>query len=101
MISKVRLAASFLTVIPVDGNSASAHDVMGSFGWFPLIGFMIGASLAGADYLLAFFISDAVRPILIVLALTTISGAVHLDGLADTADALAAGRDRVRALEIL
>jgi len=30
-----------------------------------------------------------------------ITGAVHLDGLADTADALGAGRDRERALDIL
>src|SRR5258708_35287515 len=41
------------------------------------------------------------RSVLVVLSLTVITGAVHLDGLADTADALGAGRDRERALEIL
>jgi adenosylcobinamide-GDP ribazoletransferase len=39
--------------------------------------------------------------VLIVLTLTLLTGAVHLDGLADTADALGAGRDRERALRIL
>ena len=38
---------------------------------------------------------------LIILSLTVVTGAVHLDGLADTADALGAGRDRERALDIL
>jgi adenosylcobinamide-GDP ribazoletransferase len=99
--AEVRLAAGFLTIIPVGSDSATAAEVAASLGWFPLIGFILGAFLAGADYLLAFFISSAVRSILLVLALTAVSGAVHLDGLADTADALGAGRDRERALEIL
>ncbi len=100
-ITQIRLAAGFLTIVPIGGNSATAAEVAASFGWFPLIGFILGALLAGADYMLAFFVGNAVRPILLVLALTAIAGAVHLDGLADTADALGAGRDRVKALEIL
>jgi adenosylcobinamide-GDP ribazoletransferase len=100
IITEVRLAASFLTIIPV-GGSASTTDVTGSFGWFPLIGFILGALLAGADDLLALFLSGPVRSTLLVIALTIITGAVHLDGLADTADALGAGGDRARALEIL
>jgi adenosylcobinamide-GDP ribazoletransferase len=101
LISQIRLAASFLTILPIGANSASTSEVTASFGWFPLIGFTLGAILAGADYLLALFISNAVRSTLLVLILTAITGAVHLDGLADTADALGAGRDRLRALTIL
>jgi adenosylcobinamide-GDP ribazoletransferase len=100
-ITQIRLAASFLTIIPVGGNSATAAEVAGSFGWFPMIGFILGGLLAGADYVLAFFVANAVRSILLVLALTAITGAIHIDGLADTADALGAGRDRVKALGIL
>jgi len=99
--NEIRLAAAFLTIIPVGGDSASTSEVSASFGWFPLIGFILGAILAGADYLLAFFIPDAVRSTLLVLILATITGAVHLDGLADTVDALGAGGDRLRALTIL
>ena len=101
LITEIRLAAGFLTIIPVSGGSVNAAEVTASFGWFPLIGFILGAILASADYMLAFFIASAVRSTLLVLALTAITGAVHLDGLADTADALSAGRDRVRALQIL
>lgn len=101
LITEIRLAASFLTIVPVGGESAADAEVAASLRWFPLIGFIVGAVLAIADYMLAFFIASMVRSTLLVLALTAITGAVHLDGLADTADALAAGHDRVRALEIL
>jgi adenosylcobinamide-GDP ribazoletransferase len=100
-LNQIRLAAGFLTIIPVVRDCDNASEVAASFGWFPLIGFILGAILAGADCLLAFFISTAVRSILVVLVLAVITGAVHLDGLADTADALGAGRDRLRALAIL
>ena len=101
VINEIWLAAGFLTIIPIGGDSASASEVTASFGWFPLIGFILGAILASADYMLAFFIASAVRSTLLILVLTAITGAIHLDGLADTADALSAGRDRVRALQIL
>jgi adenosylcobinamide-GDP ribazoletransferase len=101
VLNEIRLAAGFLTIIPVGSDSAEASEVRGSFGWFPLIGFILGALLAGADYLLAFFIPSAVRSTLLVIALTAVTGAVHVDGLADTADALGAGCDRARALAIL
>jgi len=100
-INEIRLAAGFLTIIPVGGDSASTNEVTASFGWFPLVGFILGAILVVADYLLAFFISNAVRSTLLVLILAIVTGAVHLDGLADTADALGAGCDRLRALTIL
>lgn len=101
MLNEIRLAAGFLTIIPVGRDSDGSSEISASFGWFPLIGFMLGALLAGADYLLASSTSNALRSTFVVLFLIVITGAVHLDGLADTADALGAGRDRVRALTIL
>jgi adenosylcobinamide-GDP ribazoletransferase len=100
-VNEIRLAVAFLTIIPVGHGSAAPSEVSASFGWFPLIGFSVGAFLAGADYLFSFFIGNAVRSVLLVLGLAAITGAVHLDGLADTADALGAGRDRICALTIL
>ena len=101
MLNEIRLAAGFLTIIPVGRDCDNSTQVSTSFGWFPLIGFMLGAFLGGADYLLASLMSIAVRSTLLVLFLAVITGAVHLDGLADTADALGAGRDHVRALAIM
>jgi adenosylcobinamide-GDP ribazoletransferase len=100
--AQIRLAASFLTIIPLAGQRPSAPDaVAGSLGWFPMVGFALGAALALEDAILARLLGGAISAVLVVLTLTIVTGAVHLDGLADTADALGAGRNRERALEIL
>jgi len=102
VLTELRLAVSFLTIIPViDQQRASEDAVAASFAWFPLVGFLIGLALAGEDWLLAHVFAQVIRSVLIVISLTVVTGAVHLDGLADTADALGAGRDRERALDIL
>jgi len=96
------LAVSFLTIFPViDRRRASDDTVAASFAWFPIVGYCIGAMLAGEDWLLAHVFAQVIRSVLIIVSLTVVTGAVHLDGLADTADALGAGRDRERALDIL
>ena len=100
--TELRLAISFLTILPViDQRPASEETVAASFAWFPIVGFLIGVALVGEDWLLAHVFAQVIRSVLIVISLTVITGAVHLDGLADTADALGAGRDRDRALDIL
>jgi adenosylcobinamide-GDP ribazoletransferase len=100
--AELPLAISFLTILPViDQRPASEETVAASFAWFPIVGFLIGVALVGEDWLLAHVFAQVIRSVLIVISLTVITGAVHLDGLADTADALGAGRDRERALDIL
>jgi adenosylcobinamide-GDP ribazoletransferase len=102
MLWQIRLALSFLTIAPIGGRSARpTEEVAASLRWFPLVGFLIGAALVGEDRALAFMIGAPVRAALVVITLEIISGGMHLDGLADTADALGAGRDRARALEIM
>jgi adenosylcobinamide-GDP ribazoletransferase len=101
-VTRLLLAASFLTILPLGPRRpASDDDLAGSFGLFPLVGFIIGAALALEDLTLAILFGTAIRSGLIVLTLVIITGALHLDALADTADALAAGTDRERALSIL
>ena len=101
-LTELWLAVSFLTIIPViDQRRASEYTVANSFAWFPVVGCLIGIALAAEDWLLAHVFAQVIRSVLIVISLTLVTGAVHLDGLADTADALGAGRDRDRALDIL
>ena len=101
-LAELRLALSFLTILPViDQRPASEETVAASFVWFPVVGFLIGVTLVGEDWILAHVFAQVIRSVLIVASLTIVTGAVHLDGLADTADALGAGRDRERALDIL
>jgi adenosylcobinamide-GDP ribazoletransferase len=100
--TELALAVSFLTILPVIGDRRASEDaVAASFDWFPIVGFMLGLALCGEDAILSYALGQVMRTVLVVLSLTVITGGVHLDGLADTADALGAGRDRERALEIL
>jgi adenosylcobinamide-GDP ribazoletransferase len=101
-LTEIRLAAGFLTILPVLSRAAVAPEILAaSFGWFPLVGFGLGALLAAENLVLTPLFGDALAAVLLVLTLTVLTGAVHVDALADTADALSAGSDRRRALEIM
>lgn len=102
LVLAIRLAASFLTILPVAPRRAAAErTVAASFAFFPLVGFALGAILAGEDRLLAPIFGPVLRALLVVASLTLVTGGLHLDALADTADALGGGADANRALEIL
>ncbi len=102
IVTELRLAAAFLTIVPVlPAQPASDDNVAGSLGWFSAVGFALGGLLALEDLILRGFIGSQLRSALLVMTLAIVTGAVHLDGLADTVDALGAGCDRTRALEIL
>lgn len=101
-LTEIRLAAGFLTILPVLPRAEVAPEtVAASFGWFPLVGFALGAMLAAENLLLTRLFGNALGAVMLVLTLAGLTGAVHLDALADAADALGAGRDRRRALEIM
>ncbi len=101
-LTEIRLAAGFLTILAVLPRAGVAPEALAaSLGWFPLVGFALGALLAAENLLLTPLFGDALAAVMLVLTLTVVSGAVHLDALADTADALGAGADRRRALEIM
>lgn len=102
LFDQLRLAFGFLTILPVLGDrTASDEAVAASFAWFPLVGATLGLALCGEDAILSLVFGQVIRSVLLVLTITVLSGGLHMDGLADTADALGAGRDRERALEIL
>jgi adenosylcobinamide-GDP ribazoletransferase len=101
-LAELRLAFGFLTILPVLGDrAASDQAVAASFAWFPLVGAILGLALCGEDAILSLVFGQVIRSVLIVLTITVLTGGLHLDGLADTADAFGAGRNRERALEIL
>lgn len=96
------LALQFLTRLPTPAlHDIQAQQVGRSLIWYPLVGLLLGAILYGAAWLL-----QGQPPLLtaaILLALWVgLSGALHLDGLADTADAWVGGMgNRERTLEIM
>jgi adenosylcobinamide-GDP ribazoletransferase len=95
------MAWHFLTVIPLafTHHDPTPSDLARSMGWFPIVGLILGALLAGSDFLLATVFSPGVVNVLIIVILVLLTGGLHLDGLADSVDGLAGGRtiaDRLR-----
>lgn len=87
------LALEFLTRLPslVPRNAARGDPGRG-IAWFPIVGALIGLLLVFLDEVLRHIVAAPVANALLVAALASLTGALHLDGLIDTADGLAAGR---------
>jgi adenosylcobinamide-GDP ribazoletransferase len=90
MLRGLRLATQFLTRVPVAPiESFSAAELSRSSAWFPLVGLAIGVLVGGIAWV-GDFRSSALAAVLSLLAWVWVTGALHLDGLADLTDALAA-----------
>jgi adenosylcobinamide-GDP ribazoletransferase len=95
-------ALRFLTRLPVPGKAAAGPgDLARAAAWFPLAGVIIGLTVAGALWAGA-HASPSIGALLALLVWVGITGGLHLDGLADVADALAAShRSPERFLAVL
>jgi adenosylcobinamide-GDP ribazoletransferase len=92
-------AIQFLTIIP--WGPPQAFDARKSLPFFPVCGLLIGGVLAVTDTIVLHFWSPLTAGILTLTVLAAISGALHLDGLADTADGLYSRRTSEKALAIM
>jgi adenosylcobinamide-GDP ribazoletransferase len=96
------IALQFLTRLPVSLASMPTAEQLGrSLLWYPAVGLLIGLLLVGAQQLLGD--TPALLQAALLLALWVgITGGLHLDGLADSADAWAGGfGDKERTLAIM
>ena len=89
------LALGLLTILPVRART-EAGGLRSSAAWFPLVGALVGAGAAGVRLAADGPLGSAVASVLAVIWLVLFTGALHVDGLADCADALGVrgGRDR-------
>ncbi len=85
---KFLAALQFLTTIPTP-HITREEEFGKSAAYFPVVGLIIGLILAGANWLLAFILPAPVANVLIIVLLVILTGAMHLDGLADTCDGIA------------
>ena len=95
-------AITLLTRLPMSGLARS-HPAAASAIWaYPIVGLAVGAS--GGAVLAALSVAGlpaAVAATWAVLATIALTGALHEDGLADTADGLGGGRTVERKLAIM
>jgi adenosylcobinamide-GDP ribazoletransferase len=99
----MRVALSFLTRLPV--GRLDVDDYFRALGrqvpLFPLVGLAVGAVALTADAAAGLLFGWPVRSAVAVLAGVWVTGALHLDGLMDTADGVGSNRSRERMLEIM
>ena len=97
------LGLVFLTRLPIPLRGVLPDDAVARAAWsFPIAGALVGLVGAAAAIAGNAIGLPAVASALLALAATmAMTGALHEDGLADTADGLGGGRMRERKLEIM
>ncbi|MEJ8559910.1 adenosylcobinamide-GDP ribazoletransferase [Yoonia sp. GPGPB17] len=105
LIDRVDLPAALglLTRLPILVDSARAMERGAASAWaYPLVGVVVGVILAAATALmLAIGIPAGIVAGLVLAGSVVMTGAMHEDGLADSADGLWGGWDKARRLEIM
>lgn len=101
MIRAPIAAVRFLTRLPVPGPATEARDLPPAVGWFPLVGLLCNAAVAGAALGLQHWFPSAVAAVLAIAAGLLLTGGFHEDAASDAADGLGGGSSRERVLEIM
>ena len=95
------LALGFLTTLPVpDLGEVKPGEMKTASAYYPLIGWIVGALLAVAAWLLQ-PLPDGLAAALLLALWLALTGMLHLDGLLDSADALLAMKPVAERLRIL
>ena len=84
-------AMALLTVVPMP--ALGARPFAGAVAAFPLVGALLGVAIALLDAALRLALPASVVTAVDLAALAVLTGAIHLDGVADTADGLASRGD--------
>jgi adenosylcobinamide-GDP ribazoletransferase len=100
--SGLRLAVSWLTVLPVPPVEVDRAVAGRALHWAPVVGAGLGLLAAGALTVLHALGTPALLAgVAVVAALAGLTRGMHLDGLADTADGLGCYGGPQRALEVM
>ena len=95
------VAMQFMTRLPLPSVAAEERDFARAIRWFPTAGLLVGGGIAGAAWL-GLQRDPWAGALLALLLWVALTGALHLDGLGDIADAAGAGHaDRARLSAVL
>ncbi len=92
-------AIQFITILPV--GKPGAFEPKGMIQFFPVVGIIIGLLVSAFDMAVLQLWPKPVASLLDVIFLSVITGAFHLDGLADTADGILGHGTKEDALVIM
>ncbi len=93
------VALQFLTIVPVRlKEPVTEKDLSKSVVWFPVVGLILGAVLCLVNMV---GMPPMVVKGLVLTALILLTGALHLDGFADTCDGFFSGKGREGSLAIM
>lgn len=90
LFDEARAAAGLLTIVPVGGRELPADVERGAAPWFVPVGALVGVAAAVAYSLGEGLLGGAYAAALALTVSALATGALHHDGLADTADGLGA-----------
>ena len=102
-------AVGFLTILPIPlrqaplerGEGGTQGVLRQAVTYFPLVGVLLGAILALLDWAVRPAQVQDLRAAVLVISWMVLTRGLHLDGLADTADALLGGWNREQRLSIM
>lgn len=100
-LSDARSALSFLTVLPAGRIDHEQAQPGAAAAWFPVVGALVGGLAGGLRALTLGALGGTAASILGVTLMVAVTGALHHDGLADSADALGVRGDRERRLAVM
>jgi adenosylcobinamide-GDP ribazoletransferase len=95
------VAWQLLTAIPLGRRGLVVQRPGRSLAWFPLIGLILGAMLAGFDFLLTQLLPGLPATAFLLVAWVVITGGLHLDGFIDCCDGLLVANSPEQRLEIM
>jgi adenosylcobinamide-GDP ribazoletransferase len=103
MVTDLRIGISLATILPVGPTMPVDDGEVARASWtLPVAGLLVGV-VGAAVYSMArsLDLTPGVSAMLALASTISLTGALHEDGLADTADGLGGGKTRERRLEIM
>jgi adenosylcobinamide-GDP ribazoletransferase len=99
--NEIVVAFQFLTRIPMPSLEFEADSLSRATKFFPLVGLVVGSGAVLLQRMLTFRMNRPLVAVILLLYLVLITGCLHEDGLADTADGFGGGRTKDQILAIL
>ncbi len=98
LLDEARAAGGLLTIVPIGRRELDEGAQRAAAPWFPLVGALVGVAAAVAFALGEALLGGFYGAVLALVVSAVATGALHHDGLADTADGLGVHGDRDRRL---